>query len=158
MKTTKKQIVEWGMRNIDECGYGVEASDMDTRCWRCGYERTTERCHVIPKSLNGPDVPSNYRLLCHDCHLENPNVNDPTEMDKWIRRTCVPTYDTFWRYREAKYLLQEIQSNTIIHFGEKETSAATKKWVIEKWKERLPELKLMYMFDFVKNFKRVNSQ
>lgn len=157
MKTTKKQIVEWGMRNIDECGYGVEASDMDTRCWRCGYERTTERCHVIPKSLNGPDVPSNYRLLCHDCHLENPNVNDPTEMDKWIRRTCVPTYDTFWRYREAKYLLQEIQSNTIIHFGETETSAATKKWVIEKWKEGLPKLGLMYMFDFVKNFKRVNS-
>jgi len=23
MKTTKKQIVDWGMKNINECGYGV---------------------------------------------------------------------------------------------------------------------------------------
>ena len=51
MKTTKKQIVEWGMANINECGYGVDASEMSSRCWRCGYERETERCHVIPKSL-----------------------------------------------------------------------------------------------------------
>ena len=69
------------MRYIDECGYGVDASEMDTHCWRCGYERYTERCHVIPDALDGEDTPSNYRLLCPDCHIEAPNVNDPNEMD-----------------------------------------------------------------------------
>ena len=28
MRTTKKQIVEWGIKNINEGGYGVDAADM----------------------------------------------------------------------------------------------------------------------------------
>ena len=43
MKTTHKQIIEWGIKNIDERGYGVDASEMHSHCWRCGYEKHTER-------------------------------------------------------------------------------------------------------------------
>ena len=139
IKTTKKQIIEWGMSNIDECGYGVDASEMNTRCWRCGYERNTERCHVIPHSLEGDDVPSNYRLLCHDCHHEAPNVNDPNEMDNWIRRTNVGLYDTFWKIRE---LVSEIYEDTSIHFGHSGMNTSTKEWAAKKLQKKFEENKI----------------
>ena len=133
--TTKKQIVEWAMANINELDYGVDRSEMDTHCWRCGHERYTERCHVIPDALDGEDTPSNYRLLCSECHLEAPNVNDPDEMDKWIRRTNVGTYERFW---EVRKLYNEISSKTIIHWGEGNINPSTQKWIITQLNKRLP--------------------
>ena len=135
MKTTHSQIVEWGMRNIDECGYGVDASEMDKRCWRCGYETSTERCHVIPHSLGGKDEPSNYRLFCHDCHLEQPNVNDYDATDNWVRETNVGTYDVFWEIRE---IFDELQEEVTFHWGEK-LNLSTKKWMAEEFPKRLME-------------------
>jgi len=132
--TTKKQIVEWAMANICELEYGVDASEMDTHCWRCGYERYTERCHVIPDALDGEDTPSNYRLLCPDCHLEAPNVNDPDEMDNWIRRTNVGTYERFW---EVRNLYNEIYSKTIVHWGEGNINPSTRKWMFEQLNKKL---------------------
>lgn len=55
-----------------------------------------QRCHIIPESLGGKDEPSNLVLLCHKCHLDNPNVADPEIMWDWIRAYGVPFYDTFW--------------------------------------------------------------
>jgi hypothetical protein len=82
MKTSKKAIVEWGMANIDECGYDIEiatkhherkggtgqpfeimmetpypvdASEMGTHCWRCGHKGPTERAHIIPWALTNYD-------------------------------------------------------------------------------------------------------
>ena len=133
MKTTKKQIVDWGQRNIDECGYGVDASEMDTRCWRCGYKRHTEKCHVIPYSLGGDDKPHNYRLFCHDCHLEQPNVNDYEETDKWVRETNVGTYNTFWKVREIHSSLYNEVTN---HWGES-LNDATKKWMAKEFIKRV---------------------
>ena len=133
MKTTKAQIVEWCMANINECGYGVDASEMATRCFRCGYERETERCHVIPHSLGGEDTPSNYRLLCSECHLEAPNVNDPNAMDEWIRDTCVLDYDMFWKIREAFWCAHD---DTSVHWGEK-INYSTGKWLGKKMLEHL---------------------
>jgi hypothetical protein len=131
MKTTKKQIVDWGMKNIDECGYGVDASEMDTHCWRCGYERHTEKCHVVPHSLGGEDKPYNYRLFCHDCHLEQPNVNDYKATDEWVRRTCVGTYNTFWKHRENFW---RTYLKTTSHWGEK-INQETAKWIKDKFIE-----------------------
>ena len=136
MLTTKKQIVEWGMKNINESGYGVDAADMHERCWRCGYVRETQRCHVIPHSLGGPDIPSNYRLLCEECHHEAPNVNDPNAMDEWIRKTCVPNYDTFWKYRE---ILFDVVKETTHHFGHSNLNDSTRKWVEKEFKRRVQE-------------------
>tara|TARA_B100001113_G_C20765968_1_gene473057 strand:+ start:42 stop:521 length:480 start_codon:yes stop_codon:yes gene_type:complete len=136
IKTSKKQIIEWGKKNIDECGYGVDMNEMNTRCWRCGYERETERCHVIPHSLGGEDTPSNFRLLCNECHHEAPNVNDPEEMDNWIRRTNVGEYDTFWEIRE---IFDDVYKETSIHFGHMGMNISTKSWFEKKLKKRLEE-------------------
>ena len=133
IKTTKKQIVDWGMCNINEVGFPVDASEMNTRCWRCGYKRNTERCHVIPHSLGGIDEPSNYRLLCHDCHLENPNVNDPNAMDNWIRSTGIGQYDAFWKIREC---FDSVWEEVTIHWGEK-LNDSTKEWMSKEFLKRL---------------------
>ena len=138
IKTTKEQIVDWGMKNIDEIGFPVDASEMNTRCWRCGYERNTERCHVIPDSLKGKDIPSNYRLLCHDCHLENPNVNDPDAMDIWIRSTSVGMYDTFWKIRE---IYASVWDDATYHWGEK-LNYSTKEWMGKAFLKRLRKNKI----------------
>ena len=77
IRTTKKQIVEYWEQYVDE-------------------KRNLERCHIIPRSLNGEDVPSNFVLLCSRCHLNNPNVADPEVMWDWLRAYKVSFYDTFW--------------------------------------------------------------
>ena len=133
MKTTKKQIVDWGIRNIDECGYGVDASEMDTRCWRCGYESDTEKCHVIPYSLGGEDKPQNYRLFCYRCHLEQPNVNDYDATDKWVKETNVGSYDSFWKIRE---IYKSVFDDVTYHFGEK-LNKSTKEWISKEFVKRL---------------------
>ena len=135
MRTTKRQIVDWGMRNIDECGYGVDASEMNTRCWRCGHERHTEKCHVIPYSLGGEDKPYNYRLFCSDCHLEQPNVNDYDATDEWVRETNVGSYDCFWKIREIFNTLWE---DVTRHWGQK-LNNSTKEWMAKEFHKRLSE-------------------
>jgi hypothetical protein len=164
MKTTKKQIVEWAMGNINskdsmfgeewsdalqkyvkmgECGYGVDASEMATHCWRCGHERETERCHVIPYSLGGEDVPSNYRLFCHDCHLQQPNVAEYSATDEWVRKTCVPYYNHFWKINQPNLeekiqeLIKKYYKQVTRHFGEKTLNDETALWLALKVYEEL---------------------
>ena len=130
IKTTVKQIVDWGQRNIDECGYGVDAAEMETHCWRCGHDdRPLERCHVIPHSLGGEDTPSNYRLLCNACHHEATNVNDPNAMDEWIRETCIASYNRFWPMRE---IIKEAAKDASIHFGHGGWNLSTSEWVMKR--------------------------
>ena len=95
-KTTKEEICDYWFSRIDESEFSVDASEASERCWRCGYKRNLERCHIIPKSLGGKDVPSNYVLLCRRCHLENPNVADPDIMWDWLKAYKESFYDTFW--------------------------------------------------------------
>lgn len=96
IRTTKKQIVEYWEQYVDESSLSIDFAEAGERCWRCGCKRNLERCHIIPQSLNGEDVPSNFVLLCSRCHLDNPNVADPEVMWDWLRAYKVSFYDTFW--------------------------------------------------------------
>lgn len=96
IKAKNQDIVEYWFSRLDECGLGVDEAEAHERCWRCGYKTTLERCHIIPDSLGGTAEPSNLVLLCHRCHLENPNVTEPEIMWDWIRAYGTPFYDTFW--------------------------------------------------------------
>ena len=104
IKTTKEDIVNYWFfeQMIDESGLSVDAAEAYERCWRCGCEKRLERCHIIPESLGGKDEPSNLVLLCHRCHIENPNISDPEIMWDWIRAYGVPFYDTFWHHIAMK--------------------------------------------------------
>jgi hypothetical protein len=134
-KTTKKEILEYHYENTDECGMGADASEWNTHCWRCGHERNTQKCHVIPYALGGEDIASNYVLLCEDCHSEAPNVNDKEFMMKWIKRTSISSYNCYWDIRD-------IISNRMLevskHFGatrENILTTSTQQWLEEKMVE-----------------------
>jgi len=64
IKTKKRDIVDYWSKIKDECLLSVDWSEAETRCWRCGYQKRLQRCHIIPNSLGGKDTPSNLVLLC----------------------------------------------------------------------------------------------
>src|SRR5438046_6910330 len=94
-----KEIVNYWQRREDECGFGVDWSEGEERCWRCGYKTSLQRCHIVPHSLGGLACPSNLVLLCTRCHREAPNVADPRFMRIWIRSSCFSLYDMYWTER-----------------------------------------------------------
>ena len=96
IKTTKEEICDYWFSRVNESDLSVDASEALERCWRCGSKRRLERCHIIPRSLGGEDIPRNYVLLCKRCHLENPNVYDPEIMWDWLKAYKEPYYNTFW--------------------------------------------------------------
>lgn len=102
IKTKKQEIVDYWFSRVDECGLSVDASEAHERCWRCECEHNLERCHIIPESLGGKDEPSNLVLLCHRCHLDNPNITDPEIMWDWIRAYGAPMHDAFWNLTGMK--------------------------------------------------------
>jgi hypothetical protein len=99
LSISHQEIVDYWVAREDECGLGVDWSEAHERCWRCGYKSRLQRCHIVPKSLGGPNHPSNLVLLCGRCHREAPNVADPRFMWIWMRTTCVPFYDLYWTTR-----------------------------------------------------------
>ena len=60
----------------------------DPHCWGCmrarGSWRSLERCHIIPKSSNGPDNVANLILMCRRCHVDSPTINDPNALWLWL--------------------------------------------------------------------------
>ncbi|MBZ5486904.1 HNH endonuclease [Halomonas aquamarina] len=42
-------------------------------CWCCGSQGYQESAHIIPHSLGGQSTPSNFFLLCHECHVRSPD-------------------------------------------------------------------------------------
>ncbi len=122
IKTKKEEIVNYWFfeQLIDECGLSVDASEAHERCWRCGCEKRLERCHIVPESLGGKDEPSNLVLLCHRCHIENPNITDPEIMWDWLRAYGVSFYDTFWSVlaaREYEFIYNKSFYEEIVDMG-----------------------------------------
>jgi len=106
MKTTKKQIVAyWVNKGIDECELNFDWSEADGVCWNCGHlTKHAQRCHIIPDMLGGEDTPSNYVLLCEECHEEAPNINNSEAMWDWIKhnKNDFGMYNTYKAFKAFK--------------------------------------------------------
>lgn len=77
-------LVGWEVYdNIAECSLGYPF------CWACGVKKSKlsslEKCHIIPFALGGSNEPSNYFLMCGDCHIAAPDTTIPTVFFKWLR-------------------------------------------------------------------------
>lgn len=162
MKTKHSEIINYWSQIEDECGLSVDWAEADKLCWRCANETKLDRCHIIPKSLNGTDHPSNLVLLCSKCHKEGPNVSDPKFMWLWLRKHAVPFYGTYWQERGVKefeflfgrrplstvnaakissVLIETVMKNHIAeistHFGEGGLNSSTVAWVLYQVEQEL---------------------
>ena len=109
IKTTKNQIAEYWEGIIDECELNFDWSDALEHCWNCGNTtKRAERCHIIPHALGGEDTPSNYVLLCKDCHEDAPDITDPDAMWNWIKSNKNPwgMYDTYNAFKALQLFEQ----------------------------------------------------
>lgn len=51
------------------------------------WERAAlERAHIVARSIGGSDEPSNFLLLCHECHEAAPMVADSRFMLAWAAK------------------------------------------------------------------------
>lgn len=159
-RISKDKILQWHYKNTDECGLGCDADEWHHRCWRCGYIKDLERCHIIPDSLGGKNIPSNYVLLCNACHQEAPNVNDKKFMFEWIKTTCISSYDTFWCLRDS---FEEVMIETSTHFGHgHKLNNSTLDWVVNKFREKIGKNKYSLLvgknqINFIKSLEYINN-
>jgi Zn finger protein HypA/HybF involved in hydrogenase expression len=117
-KTTIKQITDYWIENnnINEEFLNFDWSEAHTHCWNCGDNKhrsskkksELERCHIIPHSLGGSDLPENYVLLCKECHKEAPNINNSDDMWNWIKsnHTSFSCYGTY-RINQALLMFEQ---------------------------------------------------
>ena len=161
MDTTHQEIIEYWTRHQDECNLSVDWAEAYKLCWRCAHERNLQRCHIIPRSLDGEESPSNLVLLCSQCHAEAPNVADPEYMWVWLRAHAVPYYGTYWQQRglreyehifgekpfdgltqtselmnEASQIIEELFSKTSTHWGQGKINPSTWAWVFRQINQR----------------------
>jgi hypothetical protein len=106
VKTKPNEIVEYWSIHESEEGLSVDWADAIDRCWRCAEQASTsegsrplELCHIVPDALGGEDEPRNFVILCWRCHLEAPNVGDPSYMWTWLRAHAQPLYQSYWAVR-----------------------------------------------------------
>jgi len=59
-----------------------------TTCWGCTKAVTgsLEKAHIEPFSRGGSDHPSNYLLLCHNCHTSQPDAAPPEYQMEWLEK------------------------------------------------------------------------
>ena len=96
MRTTIKEIVEYYRYSLVEEEIAVDYSELHRRCWRCGDVSKLYRCHIVPSSAGGEDVPSNYVLLCRRCHEAAPNCADKQIMMDWLKADSAKVYNLYW--------------------------------------------------------------
>ena len=111
-ETSIWEIADYWSGIVDESDLSVDWAEAEERCWRCGSVKELARCHIVPHSLGGGDEPSNYVILCHQCHEEGPNVSDPEIMWDWLMAYSCNHYDIFWQI-EAEHEYARIYQRTI---------------------------------------------
>jgi hypothetical protein len=159
VNTKIKDIANYWQNNSEFCEslLNFDWSDSLTNCWNCGNKsKSLERCHIVPHSLGGKDVPENYVILCKSCHREAPNIDDKTAMWDWIKSNYVPMsfYGTY-RFRKAlvmfkkkegyswfdkaihienifEKLKNEYQNNISVHFGDPKPNEITLYYMLKK--------------------------
>lgn len=127
-KTKPKEVVDYWSTHESEEGLSVDWAEALGRCWRCAEEpgssrtsRPLELCHIVPAALGGKDEPSNFVILCWRCHLEAPNVADPSYMWTWLRAHAQPLYETYWTMRaieEFQKLFNRKPGSILIDYAE----------------------------------------
>jgi len=79
-------LIDVGEPSCMACGYYAHGWDKPKGAKDRWNKPDLERAHIVAASSNGPDVPSNYVLLCGSCHQEAPMTSSDALMFAWCDR------------------------------------------------------------------------
>jgi hypothetical protein len=82
--------VDIGEPSCMACGYFAHHWDKARTVDERWNKSSLERAHIVAASSGGPDLPSNYVLLCAKCHAAAPMTHDERVMFAWCDRR--PSY------------------------------------------------------------------
>lgn len=134
-----KQVlfIDWGEPSCWVCGFHYGAKYDIKRCdasWevirRCWERIPLQRCHIVPRSLEGKDSVGNLFLMCRECHDLAPNTNIPEIFFEWAR-------SQHWLKREQLKINQALESFAVAKrdyrkFLRTMTSPAFREWVQDR--------------------------
>lgn len=114
-------VSDWGEPECMACGKfyreyaSYEKKDNDVfECWN--RNKYLQKCHITPHMLGGDDTaPSNFLLLCKNCHKESPDMIDPKYIMKWVyskRKKDRKLMETGLWMSEVENYLSEISCET----------------------------------------------
>jgi hypothetical protein len=129
-KTTLIQIAEYWrtIQPYSELDLNFNWDDNEFVCWNCGDDKSRkrdankpnpkarlERCHIIPHALGGKDEPSNYVLLCAECHIAAPDHTNPKYMWEWILSNKMELgFYNMYKFNKAEKLFTERKGYSFI--------------------------------------------
>jgi HNH endonuclease len=90
---------DWGEPACMACGYfsphwPCEPGPKGASPWQHQSVKL-ERCHVIARSLGGSVDPSNFVLMCSDCHKHSPDTMDADYLYQWMKDREKRSYGGF---------------------------------------------------------------
>ena len=75
---------EW---NVQKKSIGEDGNIDLERLWNSDeVKHNYERCHIIARSLGGPDNPENLFIMCPECHLLSPDTSNTGTFFRWVYR------------------------------------------------------------------------
>lgn len=86
-------------------------------CWGCGFcaePDWQEKAHIVAHEDGGSTDPSNFFLLCHICHKEQPSRLPKGLQIEWLKRR--PHFETVTRAKygpEIQELLQSLKKKNV---------------------------------------------
>lgn len=103
---SKSQIFDYWKDHLFDNGLSIDFGEPS--CWVCGFHYDgkydikrpnaswetilrrwekipLQRCHIIPRSLDGSDSVENLFLMCRECHDTAPNTNIREIFFEWAR-------------------------------------------------------------------------
>ena len=103
LPTINAILAYWGKHQDDllaKTGYLLDRGE--PTCWACGdtfdgrfdkharwSESPLQRCHIVPDALGGRNEPSNFVLMCPQCHDLAPDTASPEILFTWMRSQSV---------------------------------------------------------------------
>lgn len=126
-------FIDWGEPGCWACGfhydakYDIKRSDAPwetiLKCWD---NIPLQRCHIVPKSLDGKDTVDNLFLLCRECHDLAPNSIYPEIFLEWVKHQS-------WYKREEARINQAMESYDLTEEEKERISTLIEDKIFREW-------------------------
>ena len=130
-KNPELVITDWGEPSCRACGKPARLKENASyvewkqtnnyeKIWNSKeVEHSLQKCHIVPRALQGEDEPHNLFMLCSSCHCESPDTTNESTFIRWVYRirkkysSGIPNCSTI-----ANKLSEELESRGLPSFEE----------------------------------------